>query len=209
MNKKQLEIALSKLEGFEEPVEGLEQYRTPGSVAADMLHTAYMQGDIAGKTVADLGCGTGVLAIGAVLLEAKKVYGVDIEPDAIELAVSNEKRALGERRIEWMLAPVDEFETKVDTVVQNPPFGIKERHADTVFLEAALKTAKVIYTIHDGNEDTRKFINNHVKSLGGAVSWVKRLDFELPRTLEHHRLELTRIPVDLYRVVSHETEKNR
>lgn len=40
-------------------------------------------------TVADIGCGSGILGIGAVLLGAKKVYAVDIDPLAVRAARSN------------------------------------------------------------------------------------------------------------------------
>ena len=40
-------------------------------------------------TVADIGCGSGILGIGAVLLGAKKVYAVDIDPLAVSAARSN------------------------------------------------------------------------------------------------------------------------
>ncbi|MEB3227968.1 MAG: 50S ribosomal protein L11 methyltransferase [Synechocystis sp.] len=39
--------------------------------------------------LADIGCGSGILGIGAVLLGAKKVYGVDNDPLAVESARSN------------------------------------------------------------------------------------------------------------------------
>jgi ribosomal protein L11 methyltransferase len=39
--------------------------------------------------IADIGCGSGILSIGAVLLGAKKVYGVDTDPLAIRAALSN------------------------------------------------------------------------------------------------------------------------
>lgn len=39
--------------------------------------------------VADIGCGSGILSIGAVLLGAKTVYAVDIDPLAVQAARSN------------------------------------------------------------------------------------------------------------------------
>jgi ribosomal protein L11 methyltransferase len=49
-------------------------------------------GDDPGEAVvADIGCGSGILSIGAVLLGAKKVYGVDIDPLAVQAGRSNRK----------------------------------------------------------------------------------------------------------------------
>jgi len=48
--------------------------------SACLLHTADSQfGDISGCTVADLGCGCGILSIGAALLGASYVLGVDLD----------------------------------------------------------------------------------------------------------------------------------
>ena len=68
MKRKQLEMMLERLEGFSRPSFQREQYATPASVAAEMLFLAGMRGELG--TVCDLGCGTGVLAIGAALLGA-------------------------------------------------------------------------------------------------------------------------------------------
>jgi ribosomal protein L11 methyltransferase len=43
----------------------------------------------AGKSVIDLGCGSGILAIGAVLLGAAPVTAVDIDPEAVRIAREN------------------------------------------------------------------------------------------------------------------------
>jgi len=41
------------------------------------------------KLLADIGCGSGILSIGAVLLGAEKVYAVDVDPLAVRAAESN------------------------------------------------------------------------------------------------------------------------
>jgi ribosomal protein L11 methyltransferase len=45
--------------------------------------------EIEGKTVADVGCGSGILSIGALQLCAKSVEAVDIDPLSIEVAKAN------------------------------------------------------------------------------------------------------------------------
>lgn len=57
--------------------------------------------DLSGKVVIDYGCGSGVLAIAALLLGAEKVYAVDIDPQAIEATKQNLERngIQGERLI--------------------------------------------------------------------------------------------------------------
>jgi ribosomal protein L11 methyltransferase len=44
---------------------------------------------VEGKTVADIGCGSGILSVGACLLGARRVYAVDIEPLSVEVAKEN------------------------------------------------------------------------------------------------------------------------
>lgn len=45
--------------------------------------------DLAGKTVIDYGCGSGILAIAAVLLGAKVAYALDIDPQALTATQDN------------------------------------------------------------------------------------------------------------------------
>ncbi len=45
--------------------------------------------DIEGKQVVDIGCGSGILSVGACLLGAEKVFAVDIDPIAVEVAKEN------------------------------------------------------------------------------------------------------------------------
>ncbi|UOA09059.1 50S ribosomal protein L11 methyltransferase [Methylobacter sp. S3L5C] len=45
--------------------------------------------DLAGKTVIDYGCGSGILAVAAILMDAKVAHAVDIDPQAITATQSN------------------------------------------------------------------------------------------------------------------------
>ncbi|MDP3904921.1 MAG: 50S ribosomal protein L11 methyltransferase [Methylococcaceae bacterium] len=45
--------------------------------------------DLTGKTVIDFGCGSGILAVAAVLLGAKEAHAVDIDPQAITATQDN------------------------------------------------------------------------------------------------------------------------
>ena len=74
VSKSALAIELSQLNVFPTPNIKLEQYPTDSEIAADILWTAFMRNDIKNKIIADFGCGTGLLGIGAILLGAKKVF---------------------------------------------------------------------------------------------------------------------------------------
>ncbi len=47
---------------------------------------------LAGKTVADIGCGSGILSIAAAMLGAREVIGVDTDPISVEATIDNAKR---------------------------------------------------------------------------------------------------------------------
>ena len=89
MRLKELIGELQCVKTWEKPRVELEQYPTPPDIAAHMLLAAQAEGDIDGCLVADLGCGGGVLGIGAALLGADNVLGIDIDPAALEVAAQN------------------------------------------------------------------------------------------------------------------------
>lgn len=61
-----------------------------GTHATTALCLQWLDGaNLMGKTVIDYGCGSGILAIAALLLGAEKVYAVDIDPQAIEATKQN------------------------------------------------------------------------------------------------------------------------
>lgn len=48
--------------------------------------------DLAGKRVLDFGCGSGILAIAALKLGARRAVGIDIDPQALTASASNARR---------------------------------------------------------------------------------------------------------------------
>ncbi len=60
--------------------------------------------DVTGKTVIDFGCGSGILAVAAVLLGAKEAYAVDIDPQALTATIDNAQKNKVESKIKTFLA---------------------------------------------------------------------------------------------------------
>ena len=73
IRKLDLELFLSKIAPQPTPQAHLEQYTVSNQLPSNMLYiAAYANDDVVGKTVLDLGCGTGRFAIGASYLGAKE-----------------------------------------------------------------------------------------------------------------------------------------
>ncbi len=196
-SKSRLAIILSRLKKFASPSAITEQYSTESEIAAEVLWFAYMNGDIKDKAVADLGCGTGILGIGCLLLGAKKVYFVDSDYEALEMAEENAGQ-LGLKNAYFEKLDVSRFIRKVDTVVQNPPFGVKMIHADRIFLEKAFEISKIIYSFH--KIETRPFIENFSKMNGFKPTHFFQFDFSLRATLNYHRKKVHHVLVGCWRI---------
>lgn len=195
MKKQQLEMTLQKLAPLPKLSERLEQYATPAPIAADVLWEAFASGDIEGKTVVDLGCGNGVFAIGAKLLGAKDVLGVDLDPEAVKVAEENAEAL--DLVATFQEGDVTEVTGKFDTVLQNPPFGAQTRHADRAFIKKSVELAPRAYSLH--NEGTEDFVQQMVTALGGRVVPVKKYKFEIPYAFEFHKKPVETITVVLLR----------
>ena len=194
MKQRKLEILLEQVEGFDSPSAALEQYATPAVLAAELLHFAYMQGDLE-DTVFDLGCGTGILAIGAKLLGAEKVTGFDLDNKALEIARKNaEKMGVD---VEFVHCDISEVEGHAHTVVMNPPFGAQAKGNDRPFLLSALRTSDVVYSIHNcGSHDfISKFIGD------ASISDWYTTGFPLKKTFKFHKKEVETINVEVYRIM--------
>ena len=200
-SKKDLEIVLSKLKVFMKPSLELEQYPTPSNIAAEWIWTMAMKGEVAGKIVLDAGCGTGILGLGLLLLGARKVFFLDKDPNAMALCVENYNLLKEEYDIaegEFIVEDIMLFDGEVDVVVENPPFGTKEEHADRRFLEKAFSLASLVYSMH--KYSTKKFLLAIAKDHHFLISEEWRYDFPIKATFQFHEKPVVRVEVGLWRM---------
>ena len=204
MKLKSLEIALQKVAGFTAPNAALEQYMTPPALASRMLFDAYMKGDIEGMKILDLGCGTGMLSIGAALLGGE-VTGIDTDAAVLKTAKENAKQSgiraeFFERTLPLAPASAEPdplFDTGFDTVVMNPPFGAQKEHADRPFIETALHCAPVVWGIF--NKGTIPFLTAYTKETAEITSMVSA-KLNIPRQFSFHTKDSLEIPVEIVRM---------
>jgi putative methylase len=201
VRKRDLERLLSEIEVNPLPKAYLEQYTTPSNIAAEVLYlAAYVYGDVLGKTVVELGCGTGRLAIGAALLGAKEVFGVDVDRAAVRVAQKNAEIMGVKEKTHWIVADIDVVKGAFDTVLQNPPFGVQRRRADRRFITKSLELSSTIYSFHKGGESNREFIKRFIEEHGGKVSNIFPVKMEIPRMFKFHTKKKRTIHVDLYKI---------
>jgi len=74
--------------------------------------------DLSDSLVVDFGCGSGILGIAALKLGARRVVGIDIDPQAIEASTANAARNDVAGQIELYL-PKDQPKLAADVVVAN------------------------------------------------------------------------------------------
>jgi putative methylase len=197
MRLRRLEMLLEKVGGFENPSAEMEQYQTPASLAARLLYTAFLAGDIIDLRVLDLGSGTGTLGIGAALLGAGEVIGVENDTDANQVARQNALKMGVDLHIirADMRDPAGQEEIPMaDTVVMNPPFGAQMEHADRPFIDIALSRAEVVYGIF--NRGSEQFIRQYTAGRAEIAS-VIAAQCTIPRTFFFHSEDRRDIPVEI------------
>ncbi len=199
MRRKRLERLLGSLEAHPAPKSHLEQYTIPEGLAAKILTlAAYTFNDIEGRVVYDLGCGTGRLAIGAALLGARQVVGVDVDPTAIRAAKRNvSKLNLGET-VNLLVGDIEALNGVCDVVLQNPPFGTRRHGTDVAFLSKALEVGRVVYSLHKSVTDA--YVRRFAEERRASVTAIFTTEIEIPRLYEFHRRRKYSAAVNLYRL---------
>lgn len=79
--------------------------------------------DLKDKTLLDFGCGSGILALAALKLGAKRIIGTDIDPQALDASRDNAKRnQIDEKDCDWILTDAthhQDDDEKIDIVIAN------------------------------------------------------------------------------------------
>lgn len=204
MRKKQLALLLSKVEPNPRPKLRWEGYMLDAESAASMIHVAaWVNDDVCGKRIVDLGCGSGILAIASSLIGAAWSVGVDIDRDAIGAAVKNAARLGAE--VEFIIGDIDCIIGRFDTALMNPPFGSWHKGADIKFLKKALEISSVVYSLHKRSPAVRSFLSKQIPKIGGVIDKVYEMDIIISRTYEFHRKRLYPVEADLYRILKAES----
>ncbi|GAB6877766.1 METTL5 family protein [Halorubrum gandharaense] len=202
-SKRALAADLGVVAGFESPRAALEQYPTPPDLAAHVVHLADLHGDIDGRTVVDLGTGTGMFALAAALRGAARVVGVELDPAPLDTARDNERRVAASAPVHWVrgdatripLCPAEPV-----TLLMNPPFGAQKgnRNADRAFLETAADLATVSYSVH--NAGSREFVEAFAGDNGGEVTHAFAAAFEVEAQFDHHTEDVRELDTEVYRI---------
>ena len=200
MKKKELEMILQRVPPLDKPIPHLEQYLTPAGIAADIIFTAHQFGDVENKAVLDLGCGTGIFSVGAILTGAKKVVGIDVDKNSIEIARDYAEK--NDFEIKFLVQDVKDVEVNCDTVIMNPPFGAQKSNlkADRKFIEKGFEVGSVLYSLHLAK--TVPFVKRLISSLGGKVNYSKDYVFPIKWMYEFHEKKVVDYNVTLLRIIT-------
>ena len=202
--KKHLEMKLQSIPAHPKPKVGLEQYTTPSVIASDLIWNASALGDVVNKNIVDLGCGTGIFAIGSALMGANSSIGVDIDEDSIRLA-QEVKDKLNVENIEFIVSDIGDFNEglNVDTIFQNPPFG-SQRNAvsgqDLKFIQKAIELdCEVLYSFH--MQSTEEFLMKYYGDNGFEITHIFRYGFPIPKIYDFHTKEKQNVNVIVIRAI--------
>jgi ribosomal protein L11 methyltransferase len=104
--------------------------------------------DLQGKTVIDYGCGSGILAVAAVLLGAKHAYAVDIDPQALTATQDNALKNNVQEKISCYL-PEHFVPVQADVVLANilakPLIELSEPISALVLPQGDLVLSGILY----------------------------------------------------------------
>lgn len=128
---------------------------------------------------------------------ARQVFLVDVDEGAIEVAEENHGRIKKDLKGElfFISCDIQAFDKRCDTVIMNPPFGSRRRHADRDFLLKSFTVAPIVYSLH--KKGNRAFFTNLDEEFTITNIWEKRIKIE--RMFEFHRKRRIEVEADYVR----------
>ena len=187
MRVKKLAMLLSGLKQLQSHSIELEQYPTPGDLAARWLTDIFSFGDLfEGCSVVDLGTGNGILGLGAMTLGARRAILIDSDKEACQTAMENVDLMGLTESVEVVCATlgVDEINlNSPDLIITNPPWGRQTPKADRPILDVILSEKKTTHLMHSAGA-------SHLDSFFDPNEWkldrYSEADFPLPAAFSHH-----------------------
>ncbi len=114
------------------------------------------------QSVLDMGCGTGILSIGAAKLGASKIEGFDNDPIAIKTAKHNSKVNSTQRQIKFQTLDLNKYKAKkVDLVFANIISGVLLKYRRKVL--ASVKKEGVLFITGITRDESRSFIKEFLE----------------------------------------------
>ncbi len=201
MRLRSLAIQLSKLQEISSPNLNLEQYQTEGEIAARWLFDIQSFDDLKpGCRVVDLGCGNGILGIGAVLIGAGSAILVDSDEKSCEVSTRNVESLGISDSVKIVNSKIGEKDIEIseaDIVVSNPPWGTQKKASDRPFLEEIISIGTIAHLMHSSQAT---HIRNFFNEFGWSSEKYGDLDFALPATYGHHSRMRGRTRASLWRI---------
>jgi putative methylase len=185
---------ISKLDKTEKNDLKFEQYSTDIDTAYQLTYFIDYSIGIAGKTVADLGCGNGILGISAALLGAEEVDMYDIDENAVYTAKQNIEK-LNIKNAKSICMDMFDVNKKYEIIVSNPPFGFQSNFSLTAFMKKINSLSDNVFFLYKDNQEIRKIAGN------GNFLVYKIKDIKLEKTLPFHKKSYYSLPaVIVYRI---------
>jgi ribosomal protein L11 methyltransferase len=127
-----------------------------------------------GEHVLDVGCGSGILGVAALKLGARRVRAVDVDADAVPVAMDNARRNRVAARMRVSTTPVGRLRGTYDLVLANIETVVLLELADAIAARVAPRGTLVLSGVLAGEQDRvcDAFTGFHRAILGREGEWV-------------------------------------